>query len=246
VIIDQFIVSAEDKWNRLSGLVMLLPHAFEGAGPEHSSARLERFLAMAAEDNIQVVYPTTAAQIFHLLRRQVLRKWRKPLIVMTPKSLLKLPGAGSPLADLTTGTFRRVIADDAAIEPSGVKQILLCSGKVYYDLLQRRTETGRTDIAIIRLEQLYPLPEKELQECLSVYAAGTPVTFVQEDPENMGAWRFLRVIWGMMLFNRHPFDGIYRPASASPATGSHESHDIEQDVILTKAIGPSSKPRAHH
>lgn len=246
VIIDQFIVSAEDKWNRLSGLVMLLPHAFEGAGPEHSSARLERFLAMAAEDNIQVVYPTTSAQIFHLLRRQVLRKWRKPLIVMTPKSLLKLPAAGSPLSDFATGTFRRVIPDDASIPVEGVKKILLCSGKIYYDLLARRTELGRNDVAILRLEQLYPLPDKILKECLSVYAEGTPVTFVQEDPENMGAWRFLRVLWGEKLYGRHPFDGISRPASASPATGSHNSHFAEQDEILTQAIGPSSKPHSAH
>ncbi len=246
VIIDQFIVSAEDKWNRLSGLVMLLPHGFEGAGPEHSSARLERFLALAAEDNIQVACPTTPAQIFHLLRRQVVRKWRKPLVVMTPKSLLRLPAAVSALSDLSTGTFQRVIPDKDDVPPSGVKRILLCSGKVYYDLLRRRTELQRTDVAILRLEQLYPLPEQPLRECLSAYAEGTPVTFVQEDPENMGAWRFLRVFWGQSLFDRHPFDGIYRPASASPATGSHTSHDIEQDVILTKAIGPSLKPVGHH
>jgi 2-oxoglutarate dehydrogenase E1 component len=243
VIIDQFIVSAEDKWNRLNGLVMLLPHGFEGNGPEHSSARLERFLAMAAEDNIQVVNPTTPAQIFHLLRRQVLRKWRKPLIVMTPKSLLRLPAATSSLAELATGTFQRVIPD--TVEPSGVKRILLCSGKMYYDLLKRRTELNRDDVAILRLEQLYPLPEQQLQDALAVYAEGIPATFVQEDPENMGAWRFLRVMWGQSLFGRHPFDGICRPASASPATGSHTSHEIEQDVILTEAIGASKTPIEH-
>lgn len=246
VIIDQFVVSAEDKWNRLSGLVMLLPHGFEGAGPEHSSARLERFLSLCAEDNIQVVCPTTPAQIFHCLRRQVVRKWRKPLIVMTPKSLLRLPAAVSTFDDLATGTFQRVIADAPEINPAGVKKILLCSGKVYYDLLARRTELGRTDIAILRMEQLYPLPDDILQEKLAVYAEGTPVTFVQEDPENMGAWRFLRVAYGQSLFGRHPFDGISRPASASPATGSHSSHDIEQDLILTTAIGASLKPRTGH
>ncbi len=246
VIIDQFIVSAEDKWNRLNGLVMLLPHGFEGNGPEHSSARLERFLTLAAEDNIQVVNPTTPAQIFHLLRRQVLRKWRKPLIVMTPKYLLRLPAASSSLAELATGTFQRVIPDAPSVAPSGVKRILLCSGKVYYDLLERRTELERNDVAILRLEQLYPLPDQQLQEYLSVYAEGTPVTFVQEDPENMGAWRFLRVMWGQSLFGRHPFDGICRPASASPATGSHTSHFIEQDQILTAAIGASKKPPGGH
>jgi len=244
VIIDQFIVSAEDKWNRLNSLVMLLPHGFEGAGPEHSSARLERFLLMAAEDNIQIANPTTPAQIFHLLRRQVLRKWRKPLVVMTPKSLLKVPL--SPLADFASGTFRRVLPDAQSVPPDTVKKILLCSGKVYFDLVKRRTELERTDVAILRLEQLYPLPNQLLEEYLSAYPEGTPVTFVQEEPENMGAWRFLRIMWGEKLFGRNPFDGIYRPASASPATGSHESHDIEQDELLTQAIGPSTKPRKSH
>lgn len=246
VIIDQFVVSAEDKWNRLSGLVMLLPHGFEGAGPEHSSARLERFLSLCAEDNIQVICPTTPAQIFHALRRQVVRKWRKPLVVMTPKSLLRLKEAVSTFDDLATGTFQRVIADSPSIDPSGVKKILLCSGKVYYDLLARRTELERKDIAILRIEQLYPVPDEILKEKLSVYPDGTPAVFVQEDPENMGAWRFLRCHYGQSLFGRHPFDGISRPASASPATGSHSSHDIEQDAILTKAIGASLKPHAAH
>ncbi len=239
VIIDQFIVSAEDKWNRLSGIVMLLPHGFEGNGPEHSSARLERFLQLAAEDNIQIANPTTPAQIFHLLRRQVLRKWRKPLIVMTPKSLLKMPL--SSLADLASGTFRRVLPDVNQTATADVRDILLCSGKVYYDLAKRRDELKRQDVAILRLEQLYPLPEKQLEEVLSVYDSGTRVTWVQEEPENMGAWRFLRVMWGSSLFGRHPFEGISRRASASPATGSHTSHELEQDEILTKAIGPSNK-----
>ncbi len=244
VIIDQFIVSAEDKWNRLSGIVMLLPHGFEGNGPEHSSARLERFLQQAAEDNIQIVNPTTPAQIFHLLRRQVLRKWRKPLIVMTPKILLKMPL--SSLNELATGTFRRVLPDAASHPAAGVQKVLLCSGKVYYDLAKRRDELERKDVAILRLEQLYPLPEKQLEAALSAYASSTPVTWVQEEPENMGAWRFLRVMWGNTLFGRHSFENISRPASASPATGSHTSHDLEQDAILTKAIGPSNKPSSGH
>jgi len=246
VIIDQFIVSAEDKWNRLSGLVMLLPHGFEGMGPEHSSARLERFLQLAAEDNVQIVYPTTPAQIFHVLRRQVLRKWRKPLIVMTPKSLLKLPAASSPFSELAMGTFRRILPDVLGRPASEVRQIVLCSGKIYYDLAARREELQRTDVAILRLEQLYPLPEKELEEILNTYAEGTPVVWAQEEPENMGAWRFLRVQWGETLFRRFPFSGEYRPASASPATGSHTSHDIEQDEILTKVIGKSKKEPGHH
>ena len=246
VIIDQFIVSAEDKWNRLSGLVMLLPHGFEGNGPEHSSARLERFLQLAAEDNIQIVYPTTPAQIFHVLRRQVLRKWRKPLIVMTPKQMLRMRQAVSTFQDLETGTFRRVLPDTLERPASEVRQIVLCSGKIYYELAERREELHRTDIAILRLEQLYPIPEEELKSALAVYPSGIPVVWAQEEPENMGAWRFLRVHWGDSLFGRYPFSGISRPASASPATGSHKSHDLEQDVILTKVIGPSTKLAGHH
>ena len=246
VIIDQFIVSAEDKWNRLSGLVLLLPHGFEGNGPEHSSARLERFLQLAAEDNVQIVYPTTPAQIFHVLRRQVHRKWRKPLIVMTPKEMLRMRQATSPMSDLATGMFRRVLPDSLERPASEVKQIVLCSGKIYYELADRREELHRTDVAILRLEQLYPVPEAELEQLLSAYSDGTPVVWAQEEPENMGAWRFLRVLWGESIFRRYPFSGVARPASASPATGSHESHAIEQHEILTKVIGPSTKASGHH
>ena len=246
VIIDQFIVSAEDKWNRLSGLVMLLPHGFEGNGPEHSSARLERFLQLAAEDNIQIVYPTTPAQIFHVLRRQVLRKWRKPLIVMTPKEYLRNPRAVSTFSDLATGTFRRLIPDTLDRPAGDVRQIVLCSGKIYYELAARRDELHRNDVAILRLEQLYPIPEKELEEVLAAYPDGTPVVWAQEEPENMGAWRFLRVHWGESLFRRYPFSGVSRPASASPATGSHKSHDLEQNEILTKVIGASTKSAGSH
>ena len=246
VIIDQFIVSAEDKWNRLSGLVLLLPHGFEGNGPEHSSARLERFLQLAAEDNVQIVYPTTPAQIFHVLRRQVHRKWRKPLIVMTPKEMLRMRQAVSQMSDLATGTFRRVLPDSLDRPASEVRQIVLCSGKIYYELADRREELQRNDISILRLEQLYPVPERELEQLLANYPEGTPVVWAQEEPENMGAWRFLRVLWGEAIFRRYPFTGVARPASASPATGSHKSHDIEQNEILTKVIGPSTKASGHH
>src|SRR5262249_30485639 len=157
---DQFIVSAEDKWHRLSGLVLLLPHGFEGQGPEHSSARIERFLELAAGDNIQVVNPTTPAQYFHVLRRQVKRKWRKPLVVMTPKKLLRYPAATSTLEECATGRFRRVIGDDQPARPK-VERILLCSGKVYYDLIEHREAAGRQDVAIVRLEQYYPIPDDE-------------------------------------------------------------------------------------
>ncbi len=252
VIIDQFIVSAEDKWNRLSGLVMLLPHGFEGNGPEHSSARLERFLTLCAEDNIQVCYPSTPAQVFHLLRRQVLRKWRKPLIVMTPKWMLrpdiKYPAhlrAQSTLQDLAKGTYQRVIPDQSSRPPTGVKSVLLCSGKIYYELARRREELKRDDVAILRLEQFYPTPTEQVLELLAAYPAEAPVTWVQEEPENNGAWRFLRVLWGEKLGGR-PLAVISRPASASPATGSHHSHDLEQEEILTKAIGPNPNPKTEH
>jgi 2-oxoglutarate dehydrogenase E1 component len=234
VIIDQFIASGEDKWRRLSGLVMLLPHGFEGQGPEHSSARLERFLQMCAEDNLQVAYPTTPAQIFHLLRRQVVRPWRKPLVVMTPKSLLRSPRAVSDLEELTRGRFQRAIPD-RQVEPSGVRRILACSGKVYYDLLHERETREADDVALLRLEQLYPLPEADLAEALAAYPDGVPLTWVQEEPENMGAWRTLRARWGETAFGR-PFTGVTRPASASPATGSGSSHRLEQQELLAGAF----------
>ncbi|HWP35424.1 MAG TPA: 2-oxoglutarate dehydrogenase E1 component [Thermodesulfobacteriota bacterium] len=233
-IIDQFLVSAETKWRRLSGLVLLLPHGFEGMGPEHSSARLERFLALAAEDNIQIVQPSTPAQYFHLLRRQVLRRWRKPLVVLTPKSLLRHPRVVSTLDELAEGAFRRILPDP---RPAGrVERILLCSGKIYYELDEWRERTGRHDVAIVRIEQFYPLPERALAEALAPYPEGTPVRWVQEEPENMGAWHYLRVRFGDRLLGRHPFSGVTRPESASPATGSASRHALEQRTLLERAF----------
>jgi 2-oxoglutarate dehydrogenase E1 component len=236
VVIDQFIVSAEDKWNRLSGIVMLLPHGFEGQGPEHSSARLERFLSLCAKDNIQVVQPTTPAQLFHCLRRQVLRVWRKPLVVMTPKSLLRNPACVSPMEELVQGSFQRVIVDGGGTPARDIRRILLCSGKVAYELEKRRQELGRRDVAIIRVEQLYPLPKEPLEAALAGYAPGTPVIWVQEEPENMGAWRFFRIHFGERLFDRFPFTGVCRQSAASPATGSKKSHDLEQNELLGAAF----------
>jgi 2-oxoglutarate dehydrogenase E1 component len=236
VIIDQFIASAEDKWKRLSGLVLLLPHGFEGQGPEHSSARLERFLALGAEDNMQVVYPSTPAQYFHCLRRQVVRRWRKPLVIMTPKSLLRHPKAVSSLNDCAQGRFRRILPDVLARAPEAVRRILLCTGKIYYELDKRREDSKREDVAIIRLEQLYPLDREALRSALTVYTPGTPAVWVQEEPENMGAWRYLRVQFGDKLFGSFPFSGISRPASASPATGSASSHRKEQGEIVAAAV----------
>jgi 2-oxoglutarate dehydrogenase E1 component len=236
VVIDQFICSAEDKWNRLSGLVMLLPHGFEGQGPEHSSARLERFLSLCAKDNMQVVQPTTPAQLFHCLRRQVLRVWRKPLIVMTPKSLLRNPACVSNLDELVKGSFQRVIPDASGVAPQDVRRILLCSGKVAYELEKRRQDLGRRDVAIIRVEQLYPLPRHELEQALASYTPGTPAVWVQEEPENMGAWRFFRIHFGEKLLDRFPFSGMCRQSAASPATGSKKSHDLEQNELLTASF----------
>ena len=236
VVIDQFIVSAEDKWNRLSGITMLLPHGFEGQGPEHSSARLERFLSLCAKDNIQVAQPTTPAQLFHLLRRQVLRVWRKPLVVMTPKSLLRNPACVSSLDDLVKGSFQRVLPDTLDTPARDIHRVLLCSGKVAYELEKRRQEIGRRDVAIIRVEQLYPLPRQALEEALAAYTPGTPVVWVQEEPENMGSWRFVRIHFGEKLFDRFPFSGVCRQSAASPATGSKKSHDMEQNELLSAAF----------
>jgi len=212
-----------------------LPHGFEGQGPEHSSARLERFLNLGAQDNIQVVCPSTPAQYFHCLRRQVVRPWRKPLIVMTPKSLLRDPRAVSSLADCAEGTFQRVIGD-AAMKPEKVRRILLCTGKIYYELLQQRETLQRDNVAILRLEQLYPFPDRLLQAALEPFAADTPAVFVQEEPENMGAWRFLRVHFGETLYGKFPFAGIRRPASASPATGSARIHKRDQKYLIAQAF----------
>ncbi len=234
VIIDQFIVSAEDKWKRLSGLVMLLPHGYEGQGPEHSSARLERFLALSAEENIQVVQPSTPAQYFHVLRRQVLRPWRKPLVVFTPKSLLRLPQCVSSLDEFASAGFQRVISDIRGLKKAA--RVLFCTGKVFYDLEKRRAELGRNDVAIVRIEQLYPLPDRVLRAAVDHFDDGTQFVWVQEEPENMGAWRHMRVRHGSMMFGRFPFSGVCRTESASPATGSHSAHKLEQQELLERAF----------
>ena len=243
VIIDQFITSAEDKWKRLSGVTLLLPHAFEGQGPEHSSARLERFLALCAEDNIQVAYPTTPAQYFHLLRRQLLRPLRKPLVVMTPKSLLRHPKCVSPVGDLASGRWQRILGDSWA-EPTSVNRVLLCSGKVYYELDARRQELNARNIAILRVEQLYPLTSEHLAEALAPFPTNAPVIWVQEEPANMGAWTHMRMHFSEVLSRSTPLRCISRPASASPATGSSNSHKIEQDLILTAAVPPTGNQPA--
>jgi 2-oxoglutarate dehydrogenase E1 component len=239
VIIDQFIVAAEQKWRRLSGLVLLLPHGYEGAGPEHSSARLERFLDMSAEDNIQVVYPTTAAQLFHLLRRQALRTWRKPLVVMTPKSLLRREEAASPLTAFTDGSWQRVIGDGPEQDASRVTRLLLCSGKVGFDLIDRRATTHDASVAVARVEQLYPVPRAELEALVKRYPALRELFWVQEEPRNMGAWRFMRSHLAEVAATAvQPVTVQYvgRVESPSPATGFLKTHELEQHLLVSEAF----------
>ncbi|MEQ8789316.1 MAG: 2-oxoglutarate dehydrogenase E1 component [Pirellulaceae bacterium] len=235
VIFDQFIASAEDKWSRLSGLVLMLPHGFEGQGPEHSSARLERLLLSCAEHNLQVTVPSTPAQLFHCLRRQVLRRWRKPLAMLTPKSLLRHRLVVSNLDDLSTGRFQRVLPDDPQ-RAADANRLLLCCGKVYYDLLKAREQRRREDVAIARVEQLYPFPSVQIQQLLEPLSDAAAVYWVQEEPANMGAWQFLKLRWEEVE-SQKPLNRISRPASASPAGGSHAAHKIEQREIIDRSFG---------
>ena len=236
VVIDQFIVAGEQKWNRLSGLVMFLPHGYEGQGPEHSSARLERYLQLCAEHNIQVCVPTTPAQIFHLLRRQMLLDCRKPLIVMTPKSLLRHKQAVSALEDLTLGGFRRIIDDVDAPDPERVRRLVLCSGKVYFDLLEKKRGDNRADVALVRVEQLYPFPHRELAEVIARYHRAREYVWCQEEPKNQGAWysteHNLREAVG-----DSPLIYAGRPASAAPAVGYPLLHIKQLCALVDEAFG---------
>jgi len=237
VIIDQFISSSEAKWHRVSGLTLLLPHGMEGQGPEHSNARLDRFLNLCVNDNMQVCNLTTPAQYFHALRRQVLRPYRKPLIIMSPKSLLRHPAATSPLSAFTEGKFQHIIPDPVVKDPAKVKRVLLCTGKVYYDLIAAREARSYDDVAIIRIEQLFPLHKDELLEALSAYAEGTPVVWVQEEPKNMGAWAYINRELPPLFAGSFPWSSITRPLSASPATGSAKRHTREQTRLVAEAFG---------
>ena len=237
VYLDQFLAAGEKKWGSLSGLVLLLPHGFEDHGPEHSSARIERFLESAAEDNIQITQPFIPAQYFHLLRRQVLRGWRKPLVVFTPKSLLRHPNVVSPLTDLEGGVFKRVLQDPDFPPSEKVKGILLSSGKFFHHLRARREELGRRDTALLRIEQLHPLPESFLEEALAPFPPGTPVFWIQEEPANMEALPHWKPRFGGDLLGRHPLGFISRSPSASPATGFSSSHKLEQELLLERGFG---------
>lgn len=238
VIIDQFISSSEIKWYRMSGIVMFLPHGYEGQGPEHSSARLERFLQLCAQDNMQVVYPTTPAQIFHLLRKQVLQNYRKPLIVMTPKSLLRKPEASSDIQEIFTGSFMPVLPDPQKPSAKDVERVLLINGKVYYDLkaeAENLNMDGKT--ALLRLEQIYPFPEKQIQSLLEQYPNAKTLVYVQEEPANMGALSFVKeLIIEIAGKNDVELRFVSRKASASPAAGLSKLHDAEQKQLLKDSL----------
>ncbi len=236
VVIDQFISSGEHKWGRASGLVMLLPHGFEGQGAEHSSARLERYLQLCSGNNMQVCVPSTPAQMFHLLRRQMVRNCRKPLIVMTPKSLLRHKLCVSSLDDLTSGSYQRVIGEFDTLVPEKIKHVILCSGKVYYDLLAKRREEKLDRVAIIRIEQLYPFPGPELNEMLKPYVNARTLIWCQEEPKNQGAWDFAKPRLPAMLEKEWYLHYVGRQSSSAPAAGSAKLHAIQQNELVERAV----------
>lgn len=236
VIIDQFIAAAESKWQKMSGLVLLLPHGYEGQGPEHSSARLERFLQLCAEKNMQVCNLSTPAQYFHALRRQVRRNFRKPLVLMTPKSLLRHKLCVSPVKEFVDGTFQPVLGDVDPIDPAKVRRVILCCGKVFYDLLVARRERGIDDIAFLRVEQLSPFPEKELGELLATYPERAEIMWAQEEPQNMGAWNEMFRQLLRLVGKERPILYAGRRPAASPATGSYKVHQSEERELIDAAL----------
>ena len=239
-IIDQYIAASEDKWKQTSRLTLLLPHGYEGQGPEHSSARLERYLQLCAENNLQVCNPTTPAQYFHLLRRQIKPGMERPLVVMTPKSLLRLPAATSTIADLTNGGFQPLIRDAEIQDAAAVERIVLCSGKVYYDLLEARKKSGELQTCILRLEQFYPFPLKALKESLAAFPNATQLVWAQEEPKNMGGWTFVEPRLENLLTGCARPIYVGRAPSASPATGSYSIHQLEQARLVEIALTPSA------
>jgi 2-oxoglutarate dehydrogenase E1 component len=236
VVIDQFIASGEVKWGRVNGLTVMLPHGYEGQGPEHSSARLERFMQLAADTNMQIVQPTTASQIFHVLRRQMVRDLRKPLIIFTPKSLLRNKDATSPVSEFTKGGFQTVIPENKALKADKVKRVLVCSGKVYYDLVKKREELGADDVAILRAEQLYPFPHKAFAAELKKYPNATELVWTQDEPQNQGAWFFVQhyIHENMLPGQKLGYSG--RAASASPAVGYSHLHQEQQKSLVEGAF----------
>ena len=244
VMIDQFISSGGAKWNRLCGLTLLLPHGYEGAGPEHSSARLERYLQLCANNNMQVCVPTNAAQIFHLLRRQVVREFRAPLIVMSPKSLLRHKLANSSLEELAEGKFQLIIPETEKLDEGKVRRVVFCSGKVYYNLVERRAKEEIDDIAIVRIEQLYPFPRDEFAAILKQYREAREVVWCQEEPENQGAWYQIRHRLQEPLNRRQSLVYAGRAASAAPATGYARQHQIEEQALVEDALGLGNRDQS--
>jgi 2-oxoglutarate dehydrogenase E1 component len=240
VIIDQFLSASEPKWGQSCGLVLLLPHGYEGQGAEHSSARLERFLSLSAEANMQVTIPTTAAQLFHLLRRQVLRAAKKPLIVATPKRYLRGREAFSRAEELTAGHFQEVLDDPAVAGRPGVRRVILAAGKMALDLMGARTQRSVAEVAIVRVEQLYPWPEEQLAEVLAAYDHASEVAWVQEEPENMGAWTFVQERLERLVGDDFRLDHVSRGPSGSPATGSLALHHLEQEDLTERALSPAT------
>ena len=236
VVIDQFICSGESKWARLCGLTMMLPHGYEGQGPEHSSARLERYLQLCAEHNIQVVVPSTAAQLFHMIRRQALRQMRKPLIVMMPKSLLRKKEATSSLDELANGKFEVVIGEVEKLNAKKVKRVIACSGKVYYDIIAERQKRAIDDIAVIRVEQLYPFPHEEFAAQLALYPNAKSVVWTQEEPGNQGAWHRIQHYLQRHLLAGQTLSYALRPSSASPAVGYLAKHNEQQKELIDAAL----------
>ena len=237
VVIDQFIASGEVKWGRVNGLTMMLPHGYEGQGPEHSSARVERFMQLAADTNMQLVQPTTASQIFHVLRRQMVRNLRKPLVIFTPKSLLRHKDAASPLSEFTKGGFQTIIPEHKALKADKVKRVVVCSGKVYYDLAKKREENGHDDMVILRVEQLYPFPHKAFANELKKYPNASEVVWTQDEPQNQGAWFFVQhyIHENMLEGQKLGYSG--RAASASPAVGYSHLHQEQQKALVEGAFG---------
>jgi 2-oxoglutarate dehydrogenase E1 component len=235
VIIDQYLVAAEDKWGQTSGLVLLLPHGYEGQGPEHSSARIERFLTLSAEDNIQVCNATTAAQYFHLLRRQIRRDVRKPLVLFTPKRPLRMKETRSPIEELTTGSFQEVLDDPGVSDPAAVRRLVFCSGKVAFDAIAERDRRGAA-AAIIRFEQLFPFPQEQLRANLERYSGATELVWLQEEPENMGPWSYIEHRIWRVKEQGYDIRHVARVESGSPATGSGTIHEQELADLLEETF----------
>ena len=245
-IIDQFITAAESKWQLMNGLVMMLPHGYEGQGPEHSNAYVERWLSLCAENNIQVCQLTTPAQLFHALRRQIHRKFRKPLVLLQPKSLLRLEHATSRLEEFTDGQMQLVIDDPASPDREKVKRVLFCTGKVFYTLAAARAKENLKDVAIVRVEQLYPFPRKEIQAVLTKYRNARDVSWVQDEPRNRGAWSFMEPRLLELLPDPATLHYVGRDEAASPATGSKKMNDREEAELVQQAleIAPKTPPPA--